>query len=45
MPRKPPVFVLAMLVAFSTQTLVAAPAPTGNNRFDAALSKAVSFLK
>jgi len=43
--RKHTFCLVAILAAFCTQTVSAAPPPTGDKRFDAALRKAISFLK
>jgi hypothetical protein len=42
---KKSVIALVLLSACTSQTLKAAPPPTGNKRYDAALGKAISFLK
>jgi hypothetical protein len=43
--RKHSLCLVAILAAFCAQTVSAAPPPTGDKRFDAALRKAISFLK
>jgi hypothetical protein len=43
--RKQTLSLLVVLVAFCAQTAFAAPPPTGDKRFDAALRKAIDFLK
>jgi hypothetical protein len=45
MQLKRSVIALVLLSAGTSQALLAAPAPTGDKRFDAALVRAVSFLK
>jgi hypothetical protein len=43
--RKQTLALLVVLAAFCAQTAFAAPPPTGDKRFDAALRKAIDFLK
>lgn len=43
--RKQTLCLVAILTAVSAQVVFAAPPPTGDKRFDAALRKAISFLK
>ncbi|MFT4558476.1 MAG: hypothetical protein ACI93T_001447 [Porticoccaceae bacterium] len=43
--RKHTLCLVAILAAICTQSVSAAPPPTGDKRFDAALVKAISFLK
>jgi hypothetical protein len=43
--RKHTLCLVVLLAAFCAQTVSAAPPPTGDKRFDAALRKAISFLK
>jgi len=43
--RKQTLSLLVVLAAFCAQTAFAAPPPTGDKRFDAALRKAIDFLK
>lgn len=43
--RKQTLCLVAILTAIGAQIVFAAPPPTGDRRFDAALNKAISFLK
>jgi hypothetical protein len=45
MSRKQTLCLVIALASFNAQAVFAAPPPTGDKRFDAALGKAVSFLK